>query len=269
MFSTDLMNQIIKVIDPSLKWLIVSSFESNCNEWKENLKDSIILTTKNLKLVDCKNVILESVLDQTKIDLFKDVENLIVITQKPKFYTRTTFTDVYISSSKNKKKLAQYHEFFKFPFLSFDEFNQLLKTCNFIHVNSSNILFKKQSLDEDLNTLKVIKNNEDIKVIKNNEDIKVIKCKNEDNTHTTKLLFQVQVSDLLNSQTICNDIKKMSSESIISNMFTWFTYDIKGQLVSGSFDVRKKRFDLFGILLLNIIKALKQESKITQGSIII
>ncbi len=270
-FSTDLMNQIYDLIDKSLKWVIVSSFETNCQEWKDCFKDATILSTKNVKSFDCQNVILDSVLDQEKVNLFKDVKNLIVITQKPKFFTRSTFTDVYISSSKNSKKLIQYHEFCKFPYVTFEEFNKILKSCKFLYINPMGVLFKRQLLHEEEPKMKENENKKPIQQIKDEENKKVIQNKENitKNSHTTKLSFQVQVSSLLKTKDVCNDIQKMSLEPIISKMYSNFTYEIKDQSIFGSFDVRKKRFDLFGILLLNIIRALKQESKITQGSVIV
>ncbi len=257
--SPEIAQNILKCLQSNnSKWIVVSSFQINEANWKDD-KFTFVNAKKMKQLDTCTNIIFDFFIGTLSTNFLVDVENVIIISQKPDVYfPLVSFSDIFISQTKSSSKLLHFYNLlFESKEYTFDMFKDDNTKSNFLYFNKE--------------TKKPIKVN-DFQTIKDQfEKIRNPSNSISSNQHlvnkTNKLCIQLTL--ISSCDVVKKEIETMCSENLISKMLISCKFIETPNSLSCDFYIRKKRFDLFGILLLNMLRALTESGKVTKACIFV
>jgi hypothetical protein len=265
----ELTRHITSILD-DMKWVVVSSFQVNIPNW-ENHKCEI-LTTKRFKELPIQNelnIIFDSyvgTLDDHGNEIISKANNVIIISQKPDVYfPNVLFSFVFMGATKSSKLLHLYNLMFQSEDYTFEMFKSDNAKSTFMYLDSSNKVPIK------VNDFTIIKGKFKNTASNSGELLKQKSKITSDSSSETKFelpsIISIRVKPIGSMYVVQKEIESMFSEKLISNMMTFFKFSTTADYLSCEFFTSENRLDLFGILLMNIIRALKQTGKIIEGCI--
>jgi hypothetical protein len=263
----ELTRHIISVLD-DMKWVVVSSFQVNVPNW-ENDKCEILTTKrfKELPITNGLNIIFDSyvgTLDDHGNEIISKANNVIIISQKPDVYFPSVlFSFIFMASTKSSKLLHLYNLMFQSEDYTFEMFKADNAKSAFLYLDSSNKVPIK------VNDFTIIKNkfsgtplSSHIKSEKQNDDTRK-KC----NVESEHCSISIRLKPIGSIPVVKKEMENMCSENVISHMVVSCNFSITEDYLSCNFCILEKRLDLFSILLMNMIRALKQTGKVSEGCI--
>jgi hypothetical protein len=303
--SQELITHILSCLGSLENWIVVSSFQANCEDWKtsgikvqdtKQFKD-FVSSSKNLDV----NIIFDSfvgTLDSKSNDVIKNCKHLIIISQKPDIYfPLIQFSDIIVSQTKSSSKLLHFYNLIIEPNgdYTFDMFKADSSKSKFMYLNNdikvpvktndfSILKSKFNPTTSNCTQMKLNENSENSRsgfIISktssiNSSDIVsstrpaisdtcvISKNSTNENNHSK---LSIQLTPLVSMHIVKKELETMCSNILISNMLISFKFSSTGDYFYCNFLIREKRLDLFGVLLLNMIVALKESGKITKGCI--
>jgi hypothetical protein len=292
--SQELITHILSWLGLLENWIVVSSFQANCEDWKtsgikvqdtKQFKDFVSSSNKTNT-----NIIFDSfvgTLDSKSNDVIKNCKHLIIISQKPDVYfPLIQFSDIIVSQTKSSSKLLHFYNLIIEPHgdYTFDTFKADSVKSKFMYLNNDikvpiktndfSILkskFNPTTSGSNCTQMKLNENSENKKTSSiHSSDIVSSTCpaisKNSTNENNHSKL-SIQLTLLVSMHIVKKELETMCSNTLISNMLISFKFSTTGDYFYCNFLIREKRLDLFGVLLLNMIFALKESGKITKGCI--
>jgi hypothetical protein len=263
-----------------MKWVVVSSFQVNVPNW-ENHKCEI-LTTKRFKELPIQNelnIIFDSyvgTLDDHGNEIISKANNVIIISQKPDVYfPNVLFSFVFMGATKSSKLLHLYNLMFQSEDYTFEMFKSDNAKSAFMYLDSSHkVPIKVNDFTIIKGKFKNTASNSGELLKQKPEMTRVRETKLSEKQSTQKKfeyelpsIISIQVKPIGSMYVVQKEIESMCKENLISNMITSCKFSTNADYLSCEFFTLENRLDLFGILLMNIIRALKQTGKIIEGCI--
>jgi hypothetical protein len=201
-------------------WTIVTSFEANLQDWKDCAPKCKLVLFKDLKQFPATNVVMDCPITSLESVELGKISNFVVVSQNAKIVDVCSgpFTDICICS--NAKSASAFYETLTGKPL--EKSNKQL----FIHIDPASLAISQPKSE-------------------------VKKSRGAE--------LNVQFTSLVPFEQLSAELKLMCTTPLISNMLIDYEIgDTQNKQAHATFHVRKKRLDLFGILLLNMLRALKE-----------
>ncbi len=227
-FKVELMKQVLQIMNPELRWVIVTN--TNKADWESATQHKIMLPR------DFKNGMFEAcVLDSLKHDYSEQLgvaAHWIVICNDPLaiFPWQKSATEIVLVKTKSEK-LLEFHKLF-FSHLDVDTFKSQVRANTYLRLDVASKEMKSCST-----------------------------------------LTPSRASDLdailegPNPEQMSKELQTMCKIPLIQTMLKSANHIMEPGKLRVHFSIRKKRLDLFGMLLLNMLRSLKDNKLATSATV--